>query len=136
MRESDDFAGGAQGLYGCDLSAKFGKWRDEALATGATAKLHAWKGGVIGFVTDFMLERLPWSFRLEDITLGERLTFWVGEKDIESMVVGSPWMQTLVPGSKLQWVQGGDHGFKSEPQHLSAILVELRDQFRAAAQGK
>lgn len=83
-----------------------------------------------------MLERLPWSFRLEDITLGERLTFWVGEKDIESMVVGSPWMQTLVPGSKLQWVQGGDHGFKSEPQHLSAILVELRDQFRAAAQGK
>jgi len=43
------------------------------------------------------------------------------------MVLGTPWMHALVPGSKLVAVEGGDHGFKSEPAHLRAILLELRD---------
>ena len=37
--------------------------------------------GAEGFLTDFALERLPWSFALEDIALGEKVTIWVGEKD-------------------------------------------------------
>jgi len=43
-------------------------------------KRHALKRGELGFVTDFALERLPWSFRLEAITLGPRLCFYFGEK--------------------------------------------------------
>ena len=94
---------------------------------------YAWAPGVLGFVTDFTLERVPWSFRLEDIQLGERLTLWYGSKDYDPMVVGTPWMQTLVPGSQLRVVPDGKHSFKSEPKHYSAILVELRDQAKRAA---
>ena len=34
-------------------------------------------------------------------------------------------MQSLTPGSAMRVVPGGDHGFKSAPQHLKAILEEL-----------
>ena len=47
------------------------------------------------------------------------------------MVLGSPWMATLVPGSQCRAVQDGKHSFKADPKHLSAILVELRDQVRS-----
>jgi hypothetical protein len=52
------------------------------------------------------------------------------------MVLGSPWMQSMVPGSKLRRVEGGNHGFKSEPEHLRAILVELRDMASVAARAR
>ena len=74
---------------------------------------------------------IPWSFRIEDIQLGGRLTFWYGTKDYAAMVLGSPWMATLVPGSQVRAVQDGKHSFKSDPKHLTAILVELRDQARS-----
>ena len=69
----------------------------------------------------------------ESIGLGERLTFWYGSADYDAMIVGSPWMQSLVPGSQLKVVQGGRHSFKSDPEHLTAILIELRDQAKRAA---
>ena len=53
------------------------------------AKKWAWRPGVLGFVTDFTLERIPWSFKLEDVKLGERLTFWYGSKDYDSMISAS-----------------------------------------------
>jgi len=120
--------GGADGFFGVDPVVKFEKWRQSSLASGVPAKVHAWKGGAIGFVFDFNLERLPWSFKLEDISLGRKLTFWVGEKDYDSMKIGAPWMQSMVPGSIVEVVPGGDHGFKSKPEHLKAILERLRDQ--------
>lgn len=123
MRAEGNDMGGA--TYGAEPLARFGGWRAGDLAKGAAAKLHAWKGGAVGFVMDFMLERLPWSFRIEDIKLGSRLTFWVGTEDAASMTKGAPWMQSVVPGSRLEVVQGGNHGFKSEPRHLKAILEEL-----------
>lgn len=117
--------------YGLDPFSRFGKWRDGSLKSGQAAKLHAWKGGVVGFVTDFNLERLPWSFRIEDIALGGAITFWVGEKDFEVIKDGAPWMQSLVKGSRLVVVPGGDHGFKSKPEHLKAILDDLVRAARA-----
>jgi hypothetical protein len=108
-------------------------WRAKVLAgAGGDDKKWPWKQGVLGFVTDFTLERIPWSFRVEDIALGERLTIWYGTKDYDAMTVGSPWMQSLVPGSQLRVVPDGTHGFKSDPKHMSAILTELRDQARRA----
>ena len=86
---------------------------------------------------DYMLERLPYSFRLEAITLGGRLSVWAGGEDYASIKAGAPFIQSLVPGSKLVVVPGGSHGFKSEPHHLGSILRELREQYAAAkASGK
>jgi len=135
VRLSDSMiADGKGGFYGRDPVAKVANWRVQTLAgEGGEDKKYAWAPGVLGFVTDFTLERVPWSFRLEDIQLGERLTLWYGSKDYDPMVVGTPWMQTLVPGSQLRVVPDGKHSFKSEPKHYSAILVELRDQAKRAA---
>ncbi|KAL1521956.1 hypothetical protein AB1Y20_021602 [Prymnesium parvum] len=131
VRKTDDMASegpeGA-GFYGVDPKDKVAKWRMSSLEKGPAAKRHAWKQGEQGFVTDFTLERLPYSFKIESITLQERLTFWYGSEDFPAMVYGNPWMQSLVRGSKLRRVKGGDHSFKSDPAHLSAILIELRDQ--------
>ena len=68
---------------------------------------------------------------LEDIELGERLTFYVGSDDVPAIKVGTPWMRSLVPSSRLVEVQGG-HSFKSEAKHLAAILVELRERAKQA----
>ena len=125
VRASDTMA---TDFYGKDPVAKVGKWAAKAMEAGPASKRHAWKQGPVGFVTDFMLERLPWAFQIESIELGERLTFWVGEKDYPSIVLGAPWMQALVPGSRLRVVKDGTHGFKSDPDHLRAILEELRDR--------
>ena len=133
VRVTDDFSGPRM-FYGLDPKAKVAKWRKGDLEKGLPAKLHAWKQGEQGFVTDFTLERLPYSFKVESILLGERLTFWYGSEDYPPMVLGSPWMQSIVPGSKLRRVEGGNHGFKSDPAHLKAILLELRDQARCAQQ--
>lgn len=48
------------------------------------------------------------------------------------MRLGTPWMRTLVPGAPKLVEVAGNHGFKSEPQHLAAILSELRDQAKQA----
>ena len=123
---------GKGGFYGRDPVAKVSNWRAKVCAAeGGEGKKWAWKQGVVGFVTDFMLERLPWSFRIEDIALGDRLSIWYGTRDYEPMIVGAPWMQSLVPGSQLRVVQDGKHSFKSDPVHMSAILTELRDQARS-----
>ena len=37
-------------------------------------------------------------------------------------------MAGLIPGALLRVVPGGNHGFKGEPQHLTAILEELKAQ--------
>ena len=66
------------------------------------------------------------------IKLGERLTIWYGSADYPAMVLGSPWMQTLVEGSQLRVVAGGKHSFKSEPQHYAAIVTGLREQAKKA----
>ena len=133
VRESDSMSNDVQakGFYGADPLAKVAKWRASDLAKGRPEKLHAWKQGCTGWVIDFTLERIPWSFRVEDITPGEHTSFWYGTHDFDAMRVGSPWMASLVPGSRLIEVEG-NHGFKSDPQHLAAILTELRDQALSA----
>lgn len=136
VRLSDSMASDGKGtFYGRDPVAKVSKWRRETLESGDASKRHAWKPGVLGFVTDFALERLPYSFKFEDITLGSRVTFWYGTEDYPPMIVGSPFMQSLVPGSQLRPVQGATHRtVKAEPTNLRAILLELRDQAREALQ--
>mmetsp|Transcript_1857 Transcript_1857/g.3982 ORF Transcript_1857/g.3982 Transcript_1857/m.3982 type:complete len:220 (-) Transcript_1857:494-1153(-) len=125
---------GKGGFYGRDPVAKVANWRAKVFASDAgEERKWPWKQGVIGFVTDFTLERIPWSFRIEDIKLGERLTIWYGTKDYDSMILGAPWMQSLVPGSQVRAVQDGKHSFKSDPEHMRAILTELRDQARKVA---
>ena len=119
--------GGTGGFYGRDPIAKVTNWRNKSVGQGRPDLDHVWKQGVLGFVTDFTLERVPWSFRVEDISLGNRLTFWYGGDDYPPMILGSPWMQTLVPGSQLRVVPNGKHSFKKEARHLKAILLELRD---------
>jgi len=117
---------------GLDAKAQFAKWRTKALAGGEPAQVHAWKVGELGFLMDYQLERLPWSFDIQSIQLGECMTFWVGEKDSEAMVLGAPWMREQVAGSQMVVVPGGGHGFKSDPEHLKAILCSLREQAKAA----
>lgn len=110
------------GFYGVDPVIK-----GQYMAAGAGEKRqYNWKQGPLGFVTDYALERLPWSFKLEEISQRERLTIWVGEKDIPVILHGAPFLQSLIPGSKLQVVPNGDHSFKRHPEHLSAILQELK----------
>ena len=129
VRASDDMASDQKGgFYGRDPIAKVSKWRANTLASGPDDKVWAWQQGVLGWVTDFTLERLPWSFKIEDIALGSNCTFWCGSEDYPPILLGAPWMQTLVPGSGLHIVPGGNHGFKSQPEHMGAILSQLRDQ--------
>jgi len=114
------------GFYGQDLAEAVEDMRARSLQKGDEHKSYAWRQGIHGFVCDFTLERTPWSFRLEDIQLGRALTFWYGSKDFPPMIVGAPFMQGLVPGSLLREVPDGTHGFKSNVEHLRAILEELR----------
>merc|ERR1719188_2467157 len=114
------------GLYGRDPREFAEGYRLSSLKGGAPAKAHAWKRGIDGWLCDWMLERLPYSFALEAITLGPRLSVWYGSEDFGAIKVGAPFIQQLVPGSQLRVVQGGNHGFKSEPEHLAAILNELK----------
>ena len=117
------------GFYGVDPVFKC-----RLMAKEATDKKYTWQQGPLGFVTDFALERLPWSFSLEDITHRDRLSIWVGEKDFSSILLGAPFLQSLIPGSKLQIVPNGDHEYKRYPEHLSAILQELKLHWDAQIQ--
>ncbi|CAE7946948.1 TCP17, partial [Symbiodinium sp. KB8] len=79
------------GFYGVDPVIK-----GQYMAAGAGEKRqYNWKQGPLGFVTDYALERLPWSFKLEEISQGERLTIWVGEKDIPVILHGAPFLQNV-----------------------------------------
>lgn len=133
LRASDTFSQPANleptGLYGRDPMAFAAEMRNAALAKGDAVKAHAWKSGVDGWVCDWMLERLPWSFSIESITLGPHLTIWAGSVDFEPILIGAIFLQKLVPGSQLRIVPGGNHGFKSKPEHLAAILGELKSEF-------
>eukprot|EP00929_Paragymnodinium_shiwhaense_P105623 TRINITY_DN70679_c0_g1_i1.p1 TRINITY_DN70679_c0_g1~~TRINITY_DN70679_c0_g1_i1.p1 ORF type:complete len:342 (+),score=57.35 TRINITY_DN70679_c0_g1_i1:74-1099(+) len=120
------------GLYGREPSVFAEGMRSRAMAAGNPTKLHAWKSGTDGWVCDFTLERIPWSFTVESIALGPRLTVWVGSEDIPAISVGAPFLQQLVPGAQLRVVEGGDHGFKSKPEHLAEILSSLKAAFDSA----
>lgn len=129
LREADAYSRPAvvdpEGLYGQDPRAFAEAMRTKAIAKGP-AKVHAWKSGVDGWLCDWALERLPWSFALENIVLGPRTTVWVGGEDIEAIKLGAPFIQMLVQGSQLRVVPGGDHGFCRKPEHFAAILNELK----------
>jgi len=125
--------GMADDVYGVDLLGWVAAMRRQSLAKNDAKKAYAWKQGELGFVTDFVLERTPWAFKLEDIKLGDRVVFWVGEKDFDSIRTGAPFMRQLVPGSKEVIVPRGNHGFKSEPEHLARILGELRTHWKVGA---
>eukprot|EP00928_Gymnodinium_smaydae_P026087 TRINITY_DN20587_c0_g1_i1.p1 TRINITY_DN20587_c0_g1~~TRINITY_DN20587_c0_g1_i1.p1 ORF type:complete len:371 (+),score=29.21 TRINITY_DN20587_c0_g1_i1:51-1115(+) len=135
LRDADSFSEPAVvssiGLYGREPAALAEDMRSSALKKGSPAKVHAWKQGTDGWVCDFTLERIPYSFQLESITLGPRMTIWVGGEDIDAIAIGAPFLQQLIPGSQLRVVPGGDHGFKSQPEHLKAILDELKLQCAA-----
>jgi len=137
LRQADPFSDRAtlssMGLYGRDVADFAEAMRSSSLKTHNPVKAHAWKSGVDGWICDFSLERLPWSFVLEDIPLGPRLSIWVGGEDIEAIIIGAPFLQQLVSGAQLRVVPGGDHGFKSRPEHLAAILNELRAQWESTA---
>lgn len=121
------------GCYGKEPAAMAEEMRRGALENGPEVKRYAWKQGTLGWVYDFMLERIAWSFMVENIKLASALTIWVGEKDFPPIILGAPFLQSLVPGSQLRVVAGGHHAFKSQPEHLAAILTELRMQYDAAA---
>ena len=123
--ENDATKPSEMGFYGVDPVLKCKKMAAEA----DKRRQYTWQQGPLGFVTDYTLERVPWSFKVEDITLGDRLTIWVGEKDIPAILMGAPFLQSLIPGSKLRIVPDGDHRFKRHPEHLSAILQELKAQW-------
>jgi len=130
LRAADSFnnsvLASSDGLNGQDPRTFAEGMRASALAKGNPVKAHAWKGGVDGWLCDYILERIPWSFRPEAIALGPRLTVWVGGEDIEAIKIGAPFLCHLITGSKMRVVEGGDHGFKSKPEHLTAILSELK----------
>lgn len=133
LRASDDMsqpaAVSSHGLYGQEPRKLAQGMKDATIAHGVPAKVHAWKAGTDGWICDWALERLPWSFTVESIALGPRLTIWVGSEDIESIKHAAPFLHSLVPGSQLRVVQGGDHGLKRHPENLAAILGELRQHF-------
>lgn len=101
------------GCYGQEPAALADAMRASALKKGLPAKVHAWKSGTDGWVCDFTLERIPWSFTVESIALGPKLTVWAGSDDIPAISVGATFLTQLVPGAQLRIVEGGDHGFKS-----------------------
>lgn len=122
-----------KGCYGQEPAVRAEKIRKAAMENGPEIKRYAWKQGTLGWVYDFTLERIPWSFMVENIKLGSACTIWVGEKDFPAIKAGAPFLHSLVPGSQMRVVAGGDHGFKSKPEHLAAILMELRMQWDLAA---
>lgn len=136
LRAADDMSMSSDvsdmGLYGRDPGRHAASYREKMLASGDPKRAYAWKQGVLGWVADFTLERIPWSFLIEDIALGPRLTFWAGSEDFEAIKLGAPFMQILVGGSVLRIVEGGNHGFKSQDEHLASIMNELKDHWRAA----
>lgn len=130
LRDADMFAQPAEldpmGLYGKDPRAAAEEMRAHDLSKGLPAKAHAWRRGVDGWLCDYLLERVPWSFSLEKIALGPRLSIWYGSEDFEAIKIGGVFMNQLLQGSQLRVVQGGNHGFKSDPKHLATILNELK----------
>lgn len=138
LRLSDSMSGhaptdpnGHGGFYGRDPARVVEGWRRDAQRGGPESKKYAWQQGVQGWVNDFTLERIPWSFALERITLGSALTFWAGGKDYPPIMLGAPFMQGLVSRSQLRIVPGGGHSFKSNPAHLRDIFEELLTHWRA-----
>lgn len=133
LRQADDMSQSCSttsgGLYGQQPRAFAEGMAKSTQAKGIPAKVHAWKGGVNGWICDWALERLPWSFAVESITLGPRLSIWVGSEDYEAIKIGADFLQQLVPGSTFRIVQGGDHGFKSNPVHLAEILREVTSHY-------
>lgn len=119
------------GFYGRDPAKVVEEWRRAAQTDGPATKRYAWQQGTQGWVCDFTLERIPWSFALERIPLGSALTFWAGGKDFLPIMLGAPFMQGLVAESQLRVVPDGDHGFKSNPLHLADILQELSHHWHA-----
>eukprot|EP00405_Crypthecodinium_cohnii_P009879 CAMPEP_0206427216 /NCGR_PEP_ID=MMETSP0324_2-20121206/4893_1 /ASSEMBLY_ACC=CAM_ASM_000836 /TAXON_ID=2866 /ORGANISM="Crypthecodinium cohnii, Strain Seligo" /LENGTH=349 /DNA_ID=CAMNT_0053892423 /DNA_START=85 /DNA_END=1134 /DNA_ORIENTATION=- len=133
LREADSFALRAtpegDGLYGKNPRELATSMRNSSLENGGPIKAHAWRSGVDGWLCDFTLERIPWSFCLEDIKLGPKMTVWVGGEDLEAIKIGSPFLHKCIAGSKFVVVPGGDHGFKRDPVNLANILNEMKSHF-------
>lgn len=82
--------------------------------------------GVDGILHDWMIERAPYSFAPQSISLGSRLSIWVGSDDeFQGIPFNGTFLQTLVTGSQLHIVEGGGHDLVSEPKHFGAILQGL-----------
>jgi len=95
---------------------------------------HAWKQGPLGYVCDYVLERIDWPFTVESVALGPRLTIWYGSRDYDAILRGGKFLYTLIPGSQLREQQRG-HGFKKDLNgncdfgHLAEIFGELKIQW-------
>merc|ERR1711874_500391 len=74
---------------------------------------HPWKQGPLGYVCDYVLERIEWPFSVESIRLGPRLTIWYGSKDIEVIIIGAKFLQKLIPGAQMREQPRG-HGLKKD----------------------
>lgn len=98
---------------------------------------HAWKQGPMGYVCDYVLERIAWPFAVESIALGPRLSIWFGSQDVDAILRGSKLLYALIPGCQLR-EQARGHGFKRDLDggccfgHLAEIFEELVAQWKNA----
>jgi len=99
-------------------------------AKGVAGKGVTWSG-VYGFMNDFTLERMPWPFKVENITLGDKLTIWVGEKDVPCILEGAPFIHALIKRSNLMILPDEDHFYITKPHFYAAILEKLVDEWDA-----
>jgi len=105
---------------------------------GKVSDKHAWKQGPLGWVADWTLERIPYPFELEAITLGPRLTIWYGSKDEDCIMQSAKFLHELIPGAQLREQPRG-HGFKRDLDgnchlgFLREIFTELEMQWGSAA---
>lgn len=135
MVEADDFRmlsrTNSMGLYGREVADIAKSMMEDNKKSDPVKASHVFQSGTDGFVCDFTLERIPWSFVVEDIALGPKLTVWVGGDDIPSISLAAPFLHEMITGSELKVVPGGNHGFVKKPENLAAILNELKRQFGA-----
>lgn len=98
------------------------------------SKQHAWRQGPLGWVCDYVLERIEWPFTVESIALGPRLTIWYGSEDVDAIIQGGQFLHTLIPGSQLR-EQPRRHGFKKDLDgncnfgYLREIFEELKQHW-------
>eukprot|EP00930_Biecheleria_cincta_P008014 TRINITY_DN109342_c0_g1_i1.p1 TRINITY_DN109342_c0_g1~~TRINITY_DN109342_c0_g1_i1.p1 ORF type:complete len:368 (+),score=51.42 TRINITY_DN109342_c0_g1_i1:68-1105(+) len=106
---------------------------------GVASNAHPWKQGPMGFVCDYVLERIEWPFAVEDIGLGSRLTIWVGSDDVDCIIKSGKFLRDMIPESKLR-EQPRRHGFKKnlnnelEFKFLGEVFQELETQWKKSAQ--
>jgi len=106
-------------------------------ATSQQDRSHPWRQGVLGWCCDYALERIAWPFQCESLTLGPRLTIWVGSDDVPVIKMGAPFLRDIIPGAQIRWQQR-KHGLKKDLAgqitfaHLEEIFGELQAQWKKA----